>query len=116
MGKNEIIVRVGAEGGDVTLYGVRDGRRWLFSREVIDQTPLMIDESAIEHSSETVTTWRRALKLLDKYPWHHLYPLEVHPEFRERVMAEVIKRFEAENNIDPYRLPDWEQVCGRPRD
>ena len=43
----EVIVDVSAEGGGVTLYGVRTKNGWLFSRGVIDQTLLLLGEAEI---------------------------------------------------------------------
>lgn len=40
----EVILQVGAEGGDVTLYGMLTKNGWLFSRQVIDQTPELLNE------------------------------------------------------------------------
>ena len=112
MNQSEIIVKVGAEGGDLTLYGVRTEKGWIFSRDVIDQSLLLLGEPEIRHSSATVDSWEEALKLLDKYPWHNLSPREVHPEFRQAVFDAVVARFKRENKQDPRRLPDWKMRCG----
>jgi hypothetical protein len=34
-----------------------------------------------------VNSWEAALRLIDRYPWHRLYPLTVHPEFCERGLS-----------------------------
>ena len=107
----EIILEVGAEGGRVTLFGLRTEKGWIFSREVIDQTPEFIDESGIMHTSKAVDSWSNALKLLDQYPWHSFYPLTIHPEFRERVFNAVVERCKAENGENPINLSNWEQLC-----
>ena len=57
MENNEIILRVGAEGGSLTLYGVRTKQGWLFSREVIDQTPLPLNVPGIKHRTKVVSSW-----------------------------------------------------------
>jgi hypothetical protein len=41
----EIILHVGAEGGDFTLYGTRTGNGWRISLNVYDCTALLLDES-----------------------------------------------------------------------
>ena len=56
----ETILEVGGEGGSITLYGVRTANGWLFSREVIDQSPELINEAAIQHRSEIVDSWPAA--------------------------------------------------------
>ncbi len=112
MEQNEVILQVGAEGGHLTLYGIRTTYGWLFSRQVIDQTPDLFNEPWIQHNSEIVNLWSDALKLLDRYPWHKLYPLEVHSEFREMVFDAVVVRYKSENDINPRGLADWKKLCG----
>jgi hypothetical protein len=47
---------------------------------------MLIDEGdAIEHESESVFGWRAAMKLMDKYPWHRMHFVAVHPEFRTKI-------------------------------
>ncbi len=112
MPKSEIIVRVGGEGGDLTLYGARTEDGWLFSREVVDQAPVFLNEGdEIRHSSTQTTTWSGALALLNKYPWQNLYPLEVHSEFRERVLTAVKEFFQKEDGANRRRLQNWVEIC-----
>jgi len=40
--KSEVILQVGAEGGAITLYGVRDPDGWRYS--VLDQTPSLLPD------------------------------------------------------------------------
>lgn len=108
----EVILHVEAEGGGVTLYGMLTKNGWLFSRQVIDQTPELFNEPWILDRSKTVNSWSDALILLNQYPWHKLYPLEVHPEFRETVFNEVVARHKAEEEECWYFLPDWKELCG----
>jgi hypothetical protein len=106
----QTIVKVGAEGGSVTLYGQPSAQGWLFSRTVNDQTPLMLDQSEIRHSSSTVADWAEALILLDKYPWASLVPIKVHPGFAEQILAAVSQRIE-ESGTPTSRLKRWKHVC-----
>ena len=116
MKQSEVIFKVGAAGGSVTLYGVRANHGWLFSRRVIDQTPELIDEPWIQHKSEvvdsTVDSWQTALELMDRYHWHRLSPREVHSEFRELVWAAVVARYELVSDEDYRYLAEWEGLCG----
>ena len=108
---NEVIVKVVAEGGDIALYGVRTPDGWVFSRDVIDQTPELLDEPWNEHSSSRVKSWPAALALLDKYPWHKLYPQEVHKEFGNAVLEAVEERYRAQGITAGSRLPEWKALC-----
>lgn len=107
---SEVIIQVGSEGGDLTLFGVRTTNGWLFSRSVIDQSMLLLDEPEIRHASDTVTAWPDALKLMDRYQWFDLRPMDVHPEFRGMVLEAVNERY-SQCEMQ-RRLPDWEEICG----
>ena len=111
MSEREIILSVGGEGGGITLQGVwtRDG--WRFRRNVVDQTLVMIGEGdEIRHDSQFTSSWDEALGLMDRYPWQHLYPLQVHPEFGHAVWAAVQKRCVGE--CSEHALERWRDRCG----
>lgn len=112
MNPAEVILEIGAEGGSLTLYGVRTPSGWLFSRDVIDQTLQMLDEESIEHSSETVDSWSAALELLSEYPWVNLFPLQVHPEFRGLVIDAVRADYKTRNDTRMRQRDRWERLCG----
>ena len=109
--KSEIIVQAGCDGGSLTLYGQRNGRGWLYSTDMIDQTLSWVDDGpAVERTSEVVKTWSAALKLLDQYPWHRLYPLSVHPKFKDKVITAVVARNKRDHN--EYGVDRWKDLCG----
>jgi hypothetical protein len=103
----EIILEVLAEGGSISLYGQRHGSAWRFARSSVDQTPELLGEPWIAHDSEVVQTWPAALALLDEYPWARFSPVQVHPEFRERVLNAVLER--AGENA--RHLTKWRKLC-----
>ena len=106
MSERELILLVGAEGGGVALYGIRTDDGWRFQRNVVDQSPLMLDEDEIRHDSKFVSSWEEALALLDQYPWRQLSPIRVHREFRQHVWAVVKKRYtgaNAERDLERWR-------------
>jgi hypothetical protein len=115
--KPEIIMEIAAEGGAISLFGCKDSKgAWRFSRDVNDQTPMLLTEEdgggpAISHSSHWVHTWPEAVALLDRYPWAMLSGRKVHPEFRERVWAEVNQRLQANPYSDRAR-ERWARACG----
>lgn len=71
----------------------------------------LTDETKTQHISEMVDSWENALKLLDKYPWQNLFPLVVHPEFRELVLKAVVARYKLEKQRNSPRLPNWKTSC-----
>ena len=108
MEQSEVIVEIGAEGGSLALYGIRTKLGWIFSREVVDQSLLFIDEGpTIQNNSKIVSSWPEALELLDRYPWPQLYPIEVHPEFRMMVLDAVIERNKAKGDA---KSPGWKRA------
>lgn len=113
MGQSEVIFEVGAEGGSLAIYGIRAESGWFFSRELIDQSSVLLEGgSGIQHTSQIVNSWERALSLLDKYPWQRLYPVLVHPEFRKEVFDAVLNRYNSTNDTEQQRLPYWKKLCG----
>ena len=90
------IMALGAEGGGISLFGcqIRDGE-WLFFASHVDQTPTFLagDDEGVEirDRSGWVSGWSGALDLLDKRYryWPHLYPIAVHPGFRDLVLDAV---------------------------
>lgn len=109
-----VIIKVLAEGGSIKLFGLKTKNGWQYSRNVIDQTPELIDDRAIQHGSPIVKTWPEALELMNRHPWHRLFPDEVHPEFGAVVLKAVTEKFQAEGRDHHERLAEWRRVCGTP--
>ena len=82
------ILRVGAEGGEIALVGVKIDPEWKFRVETPESTVSELldkDDQVVVPQRPWVANWRAALKQLDNYPWPQLFPLEIHPEFRDQV-------------------------------
>ena len=100
----EIILKVGAEGGVITLFGRKavDGS-WTFFAALIDHTPaLLMGEDAgnpISCQTESVSAWENALALLDRQipHWPRLFPIIVHLEFRDAILSAVRARVDSED-------------------
>lgn len=110
MDEREVIIDVGVELGSLILYGVRTNGGWVFQRNVVDQTPFMLDEAEIRHDSNFTDSWDEALSLLDEYPWRQMYPIKVHPEFREAVWAAL--QNPQLNGGRIRMLEQWKELCG----
>jgi hypothetical protein len=74
--------------------------------------PDEFDEPAIRKDSKMVNSWEAALRLMDRYPWHRLFPLKVHPEFCEQVWAAVQDRFASDRRPrEESQLERWRELC-----
>jgi hypothetical protein len=99
-----VILRAGAEGGDVTLIGrTTDAGTWVFARVTDDQTEALFGESGVPIEAppapkpdDWVESWDDGLRLMDRYKWARLHPLYVHPAFVERVRVAVEARLAKE--------------------
>ena len=112
----EVILRAGAAGGTVTLYGVRTRQGWLFSRNMISVGTAHAKDPActpsLEPSPDVVDTWPEALALIEQHQWHRLYPLHVHPDFRRQVYEAVAAHYHLIKGREPYQLSNWRKLCG----
>ena len=119
----EVILEIGAEGGSLTIFGIHDPEcEWRFTT-LRDETTLrdMLPEEEQEglkfyERSGYVASLADALALFDCYPWHKLYPEQVHPDFRQKIFEVVVSRFEAEGEDRWDQLSKWRRVCGMPDD
>ncbi len=116
--EKEIILEVGGEGGSLTIVGTLDSEYgWRFStgsdESILSDILPEEDQDGIEfhRRSNSVGSLDEALGLLDRYPWHRLYPLQIHSEFRQRIYDVVLARYTSEGNEDSYRLKKWEEMC-----
>lgn len=114
---NELILKIGAEGGSLTLYGNRDLGHWRFSRTVIDGSGELVGLPPSRSDSQIVDTIEEALMLLDRYPWQALYPLEIHPEFCDAIIAAARERAASRRQSRPFDEDTWRSACrNRPGD
>ena len=94
MCNTEVIVEIGAEGGSIKVFSrsTADGSLE-YSVQMRDQTMTFLsgDEAGpeIRRDSAWTKSWDSAIKALGRWPWPMLYPMYVHPEFRERVLVGV---------------------------
>jgi hypothetical protein len=117
----ETILEIGAEGGSLTIIGIRDPEcGWRFAKIRNEDTlrSFLSEEDqeglVFYERSGYVASFTEALDSLDRYPWHLLSPQQVHPEFRHKIFDVVVSRFEAEGE-DPWdQLSKWRKVCGMP--
>lgn len=104
----QTIIKVAGEGGSISLFGLQQAdKRWIFSRHINEMDYGIDDIDAISHSSHVVHTWEGGLDLLNRFPWPHLRPITVHPDF-ERLIWEEVKNHTIKRRS---RLKDWKKIC-----
>jgi hypothetical protein len=99
-GAGFVIIEIGAEGGSIKVLRRDDERAIQFSVQLRDQTMTLLsrDEggSEIKRDSAWTICWEDVVSTMGRWPWPMLYPMYVHPDYRERVLLEV----------ERYRRPD----------
>jgi hypothetical protein len=110
-----VVMRVAAEGGEIRLIAQEMTLGWRYRYSMLDQTLLWVDEgdTDIRRQSAWVYEWADALASLDRFPWAALRPMEVHPEFADRVLCAACERLArpALANRSELSLPRWLALC-----
>ncbi|SDN61084.1 NAD-dependent protein deacetylase, SIR2 family [Paenibacillus sp. yr247] len=113
--EKKIIVSLGFEGGEVTLWGRRNSLgSWKYAtgRNESALADLLFDEDAdllpvlVREPVQWVDSFDEAIGLLEKYSWRRAYPSHVHPDFRELVWNQVIAKRPPSRNL--FR---WVEAC-----
>ncbi len=95
--KLELILEVGAAGGSLSVWSStnKEGNRSFLVKR--DESPLKAlmeekDAKGIKFKSTTgqLQSFADALIVLGQYPWHRLYPMFVHHDFIDPVLAAVM--------------------------
>jgi hypothetical protein len=123
----EVVVRVGAEGGSLTLFRVRTPggeHRFCVELNVVALHELMEALDGEPPGGEAVTrtrlvsTLEEGLQLLDDEPWVELYPIEIHRDHAAQVWAVVEPRLKQLEVDRPDRArqqaEQWRALCGVP--
>jgi hypothetical protein len=119
MNKNEVILEVGAEGGSLTLVGTKVEHGWRFQmiRDESSFEDILTEEDCkgleLQSESSWVGSWEAALALFDKYPWHLLYPVRVHPHFVTQIWAAWRGRVRNDPRSEPHHELAWQRLLGR---
>jgi hypothetical protein len=96
--RQELILQVGAAGGSISLWsvGTKDGTRsFVVERDESTLKDLLPEEDteviAFKSKTAPLHSFADAMVALGPYRWHLLYPMFVHQDFREPVLAAVMK-------------------------
>jgi hypothetical protein len=105
-----VILKILAEGGSLTLLGLKSDDAWRF-RLVRNESTLgdllnADDRAGLElHYASDWLPWADVLELLNEYPWHRLSPDLVHPAFRRQIWQAV------QSKVRPVdRRPWWKRM------
>jgi hypothetical protein len=109
--KQELILKIGAAGGSITLWSVsaKDGARsFVVKTDESTLKGMMTEEDAegIAFKSKTAPlhSFADAMIALGHYQWHLLYPMFVHEDFRDPVLKAV-------RNLGGEKLANrWQQA------
>jgi diadenosine tetraphosphate (Ap4A) HIT family hydrolase len=104
----ETILELLAEGGAITLLGEHTDGRWLFTLNIFDDFA-EDSNSKTSTAAKSADSWEGALQLLDRYPWHHLYPERVHTDFRKAVQAALASR-NSTDTLESFAAGAWERA------
>ena len=95
--KLELILEVGAAGGSLSVWSStnKEGNRsFLVKRDESPLKALMEEKDAkgikFTSTSGQLQSFADALIFLGQYPWHRLYPMFVHHDFIDPVLAAVM--------------------------
>lgn len=111
----EVVVRVGAEGGDLVLYRMRSRTAsWEFFTVSDSSASLDGELTSLHRESARSTSFAKGLALLDSNgSWARLHPIAIHPRHRQDVLTAV--EFRLAGNADDLpramtiwrHAPDW---------
>lgn len=106
----EIILEIGAEGGSFTVVGQRMPDGWTFAVHLKDSGPVLVGDGRVHVQRNAIDTLDAALTVLDRYPWYALFPLQVHPEFFERIVAAAKERHAKRPGARPFDERRWQHA------
>lgn len=92
----DVVLEVGAEGGSLTVFRVTDANGHSTFEAYRNEAALkdiLGDEDSrgmvFTETTPPLATLADAIAKLDRYPWHALHPLRLHPDFATQVLADV---------------------------
>jgi hypothetical protein len=91
----QVIVDLISMLSQLTLYGIPNTGDWQFRCELINTVSIAGNEEAGQRISDATGEWLAARHQLDCTceHWYFLTPIYVHPDFREKVLKTVERKF-----------------------
>ena len=96
-GKQELVFKVGAAGGSLSIWSIsaKDGTRSFVVKTDESTLKEFMDEDdangiIFKSTTPLLNSFSDALIDLGQYPWHKLYPMFVHQDFMDNVLTAVM--------------------------
>ena len=92
----EVLLEIGTEGGSLIILRVRGPEgTWKFIF-ITDESTMaefldLDDQIELVKKYPPVDTFEEAVQLMNKYPWHEMHVVTIHPEYAEVIQAEKQK-------------------------
>lgn len=107
----EKVFEYGGEGGSICITRRKSdsGEKFIFHKSEINFTDEEFDEASL---SETVccNSFDEAFELNNRYPWHSLYFLLVHDDYRNIIIQKFLAKLNEESTI-PEEISWSSQEC-----
>jgi hypothetical protein len=112
MKEHVLILEVGGDGGSIKF--IQNGSTYFYTTDETAMMDLLPGEFNIEDltsASIGFTSFDDALKsLINKYPLFSLYPLTIHPEYRQRISEYFIRYLETADDQFAYGVDNWNYI------
>jgi hypothetical protein len=118
-GLNEpnVVIKIGAEGGSITVVARASvGGVTEYSVRLRDQTLTFLAEgeadNVIRRDTQWSDRWDDVIASLGRWPWPMLVPLQVHPDYADRVLL-AVEQYRGRDGepARPQSVDRWTEAC-----
>lgn len=103
----ETVFKIGGEGGSIAIYRIKAKSGYSFVSELNEAD--MTEESEGVRRVKIFSDFNDAFMQLDRrYPWHRLYLLNVHEDYRNLVAGRLIERLNVESLLPSHYSTGYE--------
>ena len=108
--EEELILEAGADGGSVKLLRINSLYVYTTDETTLkDFLPELTDEE-LKSRSDVYKSFPKAMKsILEKYPIFELYPLEVNPEYKVRLLPYYKKYCSENRGLKKWNKGNWDR-------
>lgn len=111
MTANEVVLRIGFEGGSIALWRTKDLHgSWKYAvatdESVLAKWTSNEKEGLVRTPERWVDSFDAGMHVLERYPWRQGYPRDVHPDYGHLLWEHVIAK-----RVAPSMVDQWAEVC-----